>query len=109
MLIWASHEAFSASGRKLATMELAANWRSSSRVNPCWVWARRNSLTRSEPKKAGSSELRGDEEAAIEILAQGVGGEGGADAGADVGGWVEFECGAARFQVLEKSLILNGG
>src|ERR1019366_5754252 len=51
------HAAFVASGRKLARMELAANWRNSSRVNPCSVWASRNSLARSEPKKAGSSEL----------------------------------------------------
>ena len=55
VLIWASQTDFSFSGRKLARIELAANWRSSSRVNPCWVWARRNSPARSEPKNAGSS------------------------------------------------------
>src|ERR1700722_11062752 len=52
-----SHAALDDSGRKLARMELPASCRSSSRVKPCWVWARMYSLDRSDPKKAGSSEL----------------------------------------------------
>ena len=38
-----------------------------------------------------------DQQAAIEVLAQGVGGEGGADAGADVGCGVQFKRCAPRF------------
>src|SRR5215472_6784580 len=50
--------AFASSGRKLAWMELRASCRSSSRLKPCSVCASRYSFATSEPKNAGSSELR---------------------------------------------------
>ena len=49
---------------------LTASWRSSSRVKPCNVWASRYSLARSEPKKAGSSELMRHQQAGVEVTAQ---------------------------------------
>ena len=100
--------AFSVSGRKLARMELAASRRSSSRVKPCSVWASRYSLARSEPKKAGSSELSVTRRPRIEVAAQRMGGKRGADAGADVRRGVQFQGRAPHLQLLEQRWVLNG-
>ena len=56
--------------------------------------------------KIGGEESRvvrvdGDEETAIEVAAEGVGGKRGADAGAYVGSGIELNPGPPDFQVLE--------
>ena len=50
-----------------------------------------------------------NEKGAVEVMAQGVGGEGGADAGANVGGRVQFQGNAAGLEMLEESFVPNGG
>jgi hypothetical protein len=90
-------------------MELAASWRSSSRVNPCSVWASRYSLATSEPKNAGSSELSVTSRPRVEVAAQRVVGKRRADAGANIGSGVELEGRAAGFQFLNQRGVLNGG
>ena len=55
--------------------------------------------------------VESDQEAAIEIAAEGMGGEGRTDAGADIGGGIELEsCSRApRFKLLEKFFVLDCG
>jgi len=60
-------------------------------------------------EECGVVGVEGDEQAGIEVLAEGVLGEGGADAGADVRGGVEFEGDGARLEFRDKRGILNGG
>ena len=50
-----------------------------------------------------------DQQAAIEVFAEGMVSEGRADAGADVGGGVQFEGNVVRFQFFNESCILDGG
>ena len=52
--------------------------------------------------------VEGDQETAVEVGAQGMSGEGGADAGADVGGGIEFDGSAARPEVQEQVFIVDG-
>jgi len=60
-------------------------------------------------EEGGVVRVEGDEEAGVKIGPQRVNGEAGADAGADVGGGVELESCAPRFQVSKEILVLNGG
>jgi hypothetical protein len=52
-------------------------------------------------EESGIVGVDGDEEAEIEVAAEGMGGEGRADAGANVGRRVELEGCPPDFQVLE--------
>jgi len=48
-------------------------------------------------EEGGIVRVERDQQTAIEIMAQGVGGERGTNAGSDVGGGIELDPGAPRF------------
>ena len=52
-------------------------------------------------EESGIVGVNGDEEAAIEVAAEGMGGKGGTDTSADIGGGIELNPGPPDFQVLE--------
>jgi len=86
-------------------MELAASRRSSSRVKPCSVCAKRNRW-RDRNREGGIVGVERDQQAAIEVFAR-DGQRRKADAGADVGGGVQFEGNVVRFQFFNESCILD--
>ena len=87
-------------------MELAASWRSSSRVKACSVCASRYSLATSE-QKARIIQIDHPAGGYVEGPAAGVSGEKWANAGADVGGGIQLQRGAPHFQLLDKVRVLN--
>ena len=58
-------------------------------------------------KEGGIVGVERDQEAAIEVAAEGMGSEGRADAGADVGGGIELEGHSPCPQVLDEILVLR--
>lgn len=60
-------------------------------------------------EEGGIVGIESDQEAHVEEAPQGMSGEGGANAGADIGGGVQFKTDGAGFQFDEQGWILDGG
>ena len=93
----ANHAAFSVSGRKLARMELAAKLAQFVAGKALLGVGEQVLVGEIGTEEGGIVGVERDQQAAIEVAAQGMGGERGADAGADVGGGIQFEWSAPRF------------